>query len=236
MVSKKRFNSVAHNIAYHSISGVSQLHPILGKACAKASIEAINVNLIHNRPNPKDINLSPLLLSRLSRVKRKLKKIFEADGFQSDDLINANLTFYFTHIHEFPLGKNRNAPAYYRVNADGNPETSDVYLDFESMKPSDLPKWEQSTYCYYCHSHIVDLDGKTHEEWLNHWGCSTFKQKRGHKNRRVFKVDPGLASISAPTIYVPDMPDLDKRNRIAKIIIGIALGIAALVYLIRWLH
>jgi hypothetical protein len=97
MPSEKRLNSVCHSIAHHAVSGLSWIHPHLGRACRQAGLSGVSIDLLADNPCPKDLRCrrkSPLRVG-LGSVQEKFAGILQSEGFSVDDLTSAVLEFEF---------------------------------------------------------------------------------------------------------------------------------------------
>lgn len=72
MASLKEPNGVAHNIAHHSQSSMSWLHPHLGQACQLAGVSAATLEFLEAQPYPTGLPTQELL-PRLKPLKMALK-------------------------------------------------------------------------------------------------------------------------------------------------------------------
>ncbi len=95
MPSYKLLNGVAHNIMDHAVSGLSFLHPHLGKVCRLANIKKISLDLTKKNPLPPGLPYDqPLTLSTIT-LHGKFLEILEKGGFTLSYITSANLIFEF---------------------------------------------------------------------------------------------------------------------------------------------
>ena len=101
MASLKKLNGVAHNIAHHSQSSMSWLHPHLGQACHLAGVSAAALELLEDHPYPSGLptqellpRLKPLELA-LKGLQAKFWGILEKQGFIPADVSSVRLEFHF---------------------------------------------------------------------------------------------------------------------------------------------
>lgn len=78
MSSLKQLQGVAHNIAHHSQSSLSWLHPHLGQACDHAGVTAADLELLAAQPYPSGLPTHELLprLKPLEMVLQALQAKF----------------------------------------------------------------------------------------------------------------------------------------------------------------
>ena len=85
MPSQKRLKSVIQSIAHHSASGLSFIHPHLGKACKKNDLPSVQIDLLADNPCPEIFRkIKPLRLS-LSGLSNKFNEILESERFTLSD-------------------------------------------------------------------------------------------------------------------------------------------------------
>ncbi|MHC4757336.1 MAG: hypothetical protein ACYTE8_01640 [Planctomycetota bacterium] len=101
MTSQKRLKSVIHSIAHHSVSGLSYIHPHLGKACKESGMASVNIDLLAANPCPdKFRNIKPLQLS-LNCLSDKFNEILKKEGFEVTDLESVILKFHINNINDY---------------------------------------------------------------------------------------------------------------------------------------
>lgn len=101
MASLKELQGVAHNIAHHSQSSMSWLHPHLGQACHLAGVSAAEVELLSAKPYPLGLpthellpSLKPLELA-LQGLQTKFWEILKQQGLCRADISSVRLEFHF---------------------------------------------------------------------------------------------------------------------------------------------
>lgn len=102
MPSKKRYKSITHSIAHHAVSGLSFVHPHLGKACEEVNAKDVAIDLLAEEPCPNEfIHLKPLRLS-LTTLKNTFIELLEKEGFSVQDVKEAVLTFsFYPHLDHY---------------------------------------------------------------------------------------------------------------------------------------
>ncbi len=94
MPSSKILNGVAHDIAYHALSGLSYLHPHLTQVCKRVSCTAVTLDLLRESPLPADFpDYEPLRLASRA-LHSTFIRILESNGFTVADIATARLTFH----------------------------------------------------------------------------------------------------------------------------------------------
>ncbi len=95
MASIKTFAGVAHDIAHHSQSSLSWLHPHLGQACRLAGVNTAVIDLLSQQPYPASLpKLKPLELA-LSSLQARFWEIVELKRLSRDCIAYAQLKFFF---------------------------------------------------------------------------------------------------------------------------------------------
>lgn len=128
MASQKRLKSVIQSIAHHSVSGLSFIHPHLGKACKEKGLPFIRIDLLAENPCPEIFRkYEPLQLS-LFELKNKFNEILNLEGFNSSDLKSVFLTFQisswdnYSAICDARLVSSKNRRYEYKVDYMGTTE------------------------------------------------------------------------------------------------------------------
>jgi len=93
MPSKKRLNSVAHNIAHHALNGLSFTQPGLFETCLQAGVDCVVLDLLHVGTKPVDKRFHRIRYYP-NGLRDKLAEILKAEGFGLYDLADARLTFH----------------------------------------------------------------------------------------------------------------------------------------------
>lgn len=86
--------SVAHNVAHHSASGLSCLHPHASKAARTNGSSHLEFDLLATSPLSLAQIEEPLRLSA-SSLRGKFVTILNAEGFCLTDISKAQLSMYF---------------------------------------------------------------------------------------------------------------------------------------------
>jgi len=86
---------VVHSTAHHAISGLSYIHPHLGKACfAVDSTEGL-VNLLAEEIEPVSLITTKELGSSSAVLRTKFSELLESEGVSKEIIKSASITFYF---------------------------------------------------------------------------------------------------------------------------------------------
>jgi hypothetical protein len=93
--SYKHLSGLAHDIAHHAQSGLSYLHPHLGKACAVAGIESVEVDLTSWLPYPRGVPFRLPLFRALGALRRTFVRLMKGNGYKWGDVTSVILVFSF---------------------------------------------------------------------------------------------------------------------------------------------
>jgi hypothetical protein len=93
MPRRKRLRSVCHSTAHHAVSGVSFVHPHVLQACGEAGVRSMEIDLLQSEPCPAQYLPNELLRLSLRSLKERFESILSSEGFRSEDLSAASLTF-----------------------------------------------------------------------------------------------------------------------------------------------
>ena len=95
MASLKRLQAVAHDIAHHSRSGLSFIHPHLGKACREASVLEARVELLSDHPYPVGLPKHEPLALALGALRQRMVDILSKYDYTPAQLTSAEVLFSF---------------------------------------------------------------------------------------------------------------------------------------------
>jgi hypothetical protein len=95
MASLKRLKGVAHDVAAHSQSSLSWLHPHLAQACQRVGVPTVSVGILDADPFPVGFEPSEPLQSALSELRKWMETNLVTQGFSASDLQRAGLVFSF---------------------------------------------------------------------------------------------------------------------------------------------
>jgi len=101
MAKLKELGCVAHNLAHHSQSSLSWLHPHLAKACWKAGIEGVSFDLLPNNPYPPGLPDSKPLRLALASLRDWFLGQLDHLGHDRSTVRRAILTFRFRNDDGF---------------------------------------------------------------------------------------------------------------------------------------
>ena len=93
--STKRLRSVAHSIGHHAMSGLSFLHPHLGKVCATNGLTRCTLDLLSGRiavppgPHPAPAQMA------CSSLSKRFADIQNSEGIDRSELGRSEISFYF---------------------------------------------------------------------------------------------------------------------------------------------
>ncbi len=80
MSSLKLLKGVAYDIAHHSQSGLSWIHPHIGEACQEAGVNEATIHLLSNNPYPDNLPVKEPLKLAINSVKKKYEEIMQKVG------------------------------------------------------------------------------------------------------------------------------------------------------------
>ena len=95
MPSLNELSGVAHNIAHHSQSSLSWLHPHMGQACRLAGVSIAEIELLEEHPYPILLPKHKPLQLALHALQAKFWEILEQQGISRTDVNSVHLTFGF---------------------------------------------------------------------------------------------------------------------------------------------
>lgn len=95
MPSLRRLNGVAHDLAAHSQSGLSWLHPHLAEACRAIGVLTVNVDLLDADPYPARLPSSTPLRLAIGALREWFEANLATQGFSRVDLRRVDLRFSF---------------------------------------------------------------------------------------------------------------------------------------------
>jgi hypothetical protein len=95
MVAMKELKGVAHNLADHSQSSLSWLHPHLAQACRKAGKEGVSFDLLSDNPYPDGLEKSEPLVLALASLREWFFAQLDHLGHDRANITRAVLTFKF---------------------------------------------------------------------------------------------------------------------------------------------
>jgi len=102
MPSLNELSGVAHNIAHHSQSSLSWLHPHMGQACRLADVTVAEIELLEAHPYPLLLPehkpfypVSKQLVLALHGLQAKFWDIVEQQGISRSSVQSVRLTFRF---------------------------------------------------------------------------------------------------------------------------------------------
>src|SRR5258708_2576597 len=96
MPSYKLLKGVAHDIAHHSVSGLSYIHPHLSAACREAHINRVQLDVSLDDPLPDDLPRSQPLTLSTRNLHVTFIDLLEKYGFSIADIKSAILDFSFS--------------------------------------------------------------------------------------------------------------------------------------------
>jgi len=95
MIGKKRLRSVIQSIAHHSISGLCDLHPHLGKQCKNDKIESISFDLINGIFTPELSEVSPEVRLSSEALIDRFEEILKIESVDKNHIKKAVASFKF---------------------------------------------------------------------------------------------------------------------------------------------
>jgi hypothetical protein len=95
MASLKRLNGVAHDIAHHSQSGLSWLHPHLAQLCRLSGVSSASIDLLADNPYPVGVAHAAPLAKALGALREWFESNLIAQGFATSDVRRVRLAFLF---------------------------------------------------------------------------------------------------------------------------------------------
>jgi hypothetical protein len=98
MASNKRLNSVAQSIAHHAVSGLSYVHPHLGKMCDKSGISSVIIDILADDIYPVHFSENKPLRLALNQLKITFIEILHSEGFSINDISEVTLRFKFDFL------------------------------------------------------------------------------------------------------------------------------------------
>lgn len=96
MASKRIFKSLAQNIAHHSDSYLSYLHPSLGEACKAAGTETITLELLGGPILPSNVPTSKELENAIPAWRDRFKEMADKQGLDISQLQKASVKFDYS--------------------------------------------------------------------------------------------------------------------------------------------
>jgi hypothetical protein len=101
MVATKELRGVAHNLAHHSQSSLSWVHPHLARVCKQAGTAIVTFDLLPENPYPPGLpNSEPLRLA-LSSLRTWFLGQLEHLGHAQSSISHAVLTFRFRDTDDY---------------------------------------------------------------------------------------------------------------------------------------
>ena len=95
MALSKKLKSVAHNMAHHSVSGLSYINPHLAKACKIKNLVNIKLNLLDDDICPNLFSSNKEIKDSCSALKETFIFILNDNNFSLENISSAFLSFYF---------------------------------------------------------------------------------------------------------------------------------------------
>jgi len=93
MPTQNRLNSVCYSIAHHANSGLSFIHPHIGKALKDMGRSSMTISLLDSDPCPVELKENKPLGVALASLKTKFDQILSSEGYSSVDLTQVDMTF-----------------------------------------------------------------------------------------------------------------------------------------------
>lgn len=97
----KQLRGAAHNLAHHSQSGLSWLHPHLARACEEAGVQRVSFDLLPKNPYPADLPSCEPLRRALVVLREWFLGQLDHLGHDKADLDHVLLTFEFRDVHSY---------------------------------------------------------------------------------------------------------------------------------------
>jgi hypothetical protein len=91
----KLLNGIAHNLAHHSQSALSYLHPHLAEASRAAGLSAVSLDLLAPDPYPPELPMLQPLRLALGALRSWFDDLVQRLGFNAGDVRSARMTFQF---------------------------------------------------------------------------------------------------------------------------------------------
>ena len=98
MASLKTLQGVAHNLCHHAQSGLSWLHPHLGRACRAAGVSTAGLDFLDERPYPPGLPPSEPLGKALSSLGCRFWEMVEHQGLSRESVQSVRLEFTFRDL------------------------------------------------------------------------------------------------------------------------------------------
>ena len=95
MASLKALNGAAHDLAHHSQSFFSWLHPHMAEECRRAGVTMVTVEFSGRSTYPRELAHSVPLASALIGLERWFADLLMRQGYVPADVSSASLTFEF---------------------------------------------------------------------------------------------------------------------------------------------
>jgi hypothetical protein len=95
MPTQRALKGVAHNIAHHTQSGLSWIHPHFAEACREVGVFGAGFELLCEKPYPHELPKKQPLQLALQSLHKKLLEILERSGFPSDAVSSVHLDVQF---------------------------------------------------------------------------------------------------------------------------------------------
>ncbi len=92
MTSARRYNGVAHDIAHHAQSSVSGVHPHAVRACRRAGLSSVGIDLLSGTLSDGE-DTDGSLASASDALRQKLSAMIGDAGLNPEDLASATLVF-----------------------------------------------------------------------------------------------------------------------------------------------
>lgn len=91
MPTQRALIGVAHNIAHHTQSGLSWIHPHFAEACREAGVFGAGFELLSEEPYPHELPTKRPLQLALQSLHTKFWEILERGGFPRDAVSSVHL-------------------------------------------------------------------------------------------------------------------------------------------------
>lgn len=100
MASIKLLSGVAHDIAHHSQSSLSGLHPHLAQACRSVGVNRIVLEILSEQLYPASLPKLKPLETALSNLQEKFWKMIDLKNISRECIVSAQLVFIFPWSHD----------------------------------------------------------------------------------------------------------------------------------------
>lgn len=91
MPTERALTGVAHNLAHHTQSGLSRIHPHFAEACREASVNGATFELLDETPYPRALPAKEPLRLALRSLQAKFWEILERNGFPRESVSSVQL-------------------------------------------------------------------------------------------------------------------------------------------------